>query len=120
MRAERGRKKKLIVAFHFLRTDQAGWKCGQCRRQGLEARRRCGFIPESRRGAQRPVWARGSVVSEECPTSLITPTSIELVEMFFTSKLTGGRAEAGELTAREADAFVILEREWRMEQSNGG
>ena len=61
MRVERERKKKLIVAFHFLRADGAiaGWKCEQCRRQGLEARRRCGFLPEAQRGAARVVWARG-------------------------------------------------------------
>jgi hypothetical protein len=46
---------------------------------------------------------------------LVTPASIELVEKFFASKVTS----AGEPTAREVDAFVILEKEWRAEQSNG-
>lgn len=121
MRIERERKKKLIVAFHFLRAEsfgspsQAGWRCEQCRRQGLEARRRCGFLPEGERGAPRVVWARNGAAAEECPTSLVTPASIEFVERFFAWKTVG----LTELTAREAEAFAVLEREWRMEQTNG-
>jgi hypothetical protein len=61
------------------------------------------------------VWARGGAAAEECPTSLVTPASIEFLESFFAWKTVGGR----EMTAREAEAFVILEREWRMEQTNG-
>jgi hypothetical protein len=45
----------------------------------------------------------------------VTPASIELVEKFFASKVTG----MDEPTAREVDAFVILEKEWRAEQVNG-
>ena len=121
MRAERERKKKLIVAFHFLRAqranqDLAGWKCEQCRRQGLEARRRCGFLPEDKRGPKRVVWARGRVGIEECPTSFVTPVSAEFLEKFFVWKAVG----AGELTAREAEAFMALEIELRAEQVNGG
>jgi hypothetical protein len=70
---------------------------------------------EAERGAPRVVWARGPAASEECPRSLVTPASIELVEKFFASKVT----HAGEPTAREVDAFVILEKEWRAEQANG-
>src|SRR5580692_95289 len=89
MRVERERKKKLIIAIHFLRAERAGvnqaagWKCEQCRRQGLEARRRCGFLPEAKREAVRVVWAKGRVATEECPTSFITPVSVELVEKYF-------------------------------------
>ena len=122
MRVERERKKKLIVAFHFLRAEQvnvnqapAGWKCEQCRRQRLEARRRCGFLPEAKRDAARVVWARGRVATEECPTSFVTPASVEFIESYFASKVVG----VGELTAREAEAFVVLEQEWRTEQTNG-
>jgi hypothetical protein len=122
VRAERSRKKKLIVAFHFLRLDtpgagQAGWKCEQCRRQGLEIRRRCGFLPEAQRGASRAVWVRGRAIAEECPKSLVTAASVEFLEKFFAWKFSGRYGE--ELTAREADAFLILEKEWRAEQING-
>jgi hypothetical protein len=122
MRVERERKKKLIVAFHFLHAAHAnanqataGWKCEQCRRQGLESRRRCGFLPEAKRDAARVVWARGRVATEECPTSFVSPVSIEFIEKYFASKVVG----VGELTAREAEAFLVLERELRTEQTNG-
>ena len=115
MRVERGPAKKLIVAFHFLRGEGARWECDGCRKQGLEARRRCGFVPEERRGARRIVWARGRASTEECPKSLVTAESIELLERFFSAKTWGWK----EPTAREADAFVALEQELRMEGANG-
>jgi hypothetical protein len=115
VRVDGDREKKLVLAFHFLRGEQAGWRCEQCRRQGLEARRRCGFLEEQKKGPRRVVWARGRASSEECPTSAVTPASVELVERFFERKLGGGV----EMTAREADALVILDREMRAEGTNG-
>jgi hypothetical protein len=50
----------------------------------------------------------------------VTPASIEFLESFFAWKAVGKQELTGsELTAREAEAFVVLEREWRMEQTNG-
>ena len=115
MRAQRRRTKKLIVAFHFLRGDGARWKCDACRKQGLEARRRCSFLPEELRGPNRIVWARGMVSTTECPKSLVTAGSIELLEKFFASRAWGWK----DSTAREADAFLALEQELRAEGSNG-
>jgi len=112
MRLERGRKKKLIVAFHFLSGNQAGWKCDSCRRQGLEGTRRCGWIPEEQRGPRRVVWARGRASTEECPRSWVTPESIGWVEWFFASK-SFGTGELAALPAKEADAMLTLEKEWR-------
>ena len=60
----------------------AGWKCEQCRRQRLEARRRCGFLAEEKAGSSRAVWARGRVATEECPKSLVTPASMEASKNF--------------------------------------
>lgn len=117
MVAERGRKKKLTVAFHFLRGGQAGWTCEQCRRQALESSRRCGWIAEEARGPTRVVWARGHAWSEECPKSLVTPRSEELVERFVLWKMSGG-ADLLAREAKEADAFLTLEKEWR-EMANG-
>jgi hypothetical protein len=122
-----------MVAFHFqgshhyVETNGAGWKCDECRRQGLEARRRCGWLREDERGPRRIVWARGRTATEECPKSLVTPQSLEWIERFFTWKFAGGGgphdfAQNGglralcafeDMTARDADAFLILEREWR-------
>jgi hypothetical protein len=84
----------------------------------LEERRRCGFIAEERRGAKRAVWARGRVATEECPRSLVTPESIEFVELFFMWK----RVRVGrwqDLRARELDAFLTIEEEWHAEVANG-
>jgi hypothetical protein len=118
VRAARGGTKKLIAAFHFYGADQAGWDCGQCRRQGLEAKRRCGFLPPERRGPRRLVWARGRAATEECPKSLITPESLEFLEKYWVWKMWGG-GRPGELTAREADAFLTLEKEHGDDQRSG-
>lgn len=118
MRAERRRTKKLIVAFHFLRSDQSRWKCEECRKQGLDARRRCGFLPEDRRGPRKLVWIRNKTGTEECPKSLMTPASAELVERFWVWKACGSGGWT-ELTACEADAFQALEEECRAEIANG-
>ena len=64
------------------------------------------------------VWARGRAAAEECPTSLVTPQSVDWVERFFARKLTGG-GSVMEMPARQADALLMLEKEWR-EMENGG
>ncbi len=60
------------------------------------------------------VWLSGNAAAEECPTSLVTAASVELVEKFLAWKF-AGPAYFGqrEMTAREAEAFTILEQEWR-------
>lgn len=60
---------------------------------------------------------RGRVSSEECPKSAVTPGSVELLEKFFGWKLGGGGA-LNDLPAKEADAFLILEGEWRAESQD--
>jgi hypothetical protein len=67
-----------------------------------------------KRGPKKMVWARGRVSSEECPKSLVTPASVELLEKFYGWKFAGGGSLA-ELPAKDADAFLILEGEWRGE-----
>jgi hypothetical protein len=55
----------------------------------------------------------------ECPTSLVTPASVELLESFFSWKAVGRGEMTHGLTAREAEAFVVLDGEWRRGQVNG-
>jgi hypothetical protein len=113
VRAERGRKKKLIVAFHFQFANQAAWKCDACRRQGLEEKRRCGWI--NIEGPARVIWARRGHGVTQCPTSYITGQSLAWLEEYCTWKLLG-RADIRSLPARQVEAFWVLENEL-MEES---
>ncbi len=61
---------------------------------------------------------RGNVVIQECPKSFVTTESTALVERFLARKQFGGEGPE-QMPAREADALVILEKEWQMEQQNG-
>src|SRR6185369_17928748 len=78
----RGTAKKLLVAFHFQFSNQAGWECDVCRRSGLEVRRRCGWLGLSDTGRAAPVWARKTIAIESCPQSYITAESEGLLEEF--------------------------------------
>lgn len=64
------------------------------------------------------VWARGRVSAEECPKSLVTPASVELLEKYYGWKFAGG-GPLTEMAAKQADAFLILEGEWRAENDAG-
>ena len=79
-------------------------------------RRRCGFLAEEKRGPKKLVWMRGRVSAEECPKSLVTPASVELLEKYFGWKFAGG-GPVVDLPAKDADAFLILEGEWREESA---
>jgi hypothetical protein len=115
VRTKRDRKKKLIVAFHFQFANRAGWDCDACRRNGLEVKRRCGFLPDEARGAPRLVWARKKAQAEECPKSLVTGDSMALLEEFFVRRrLT--MPENMETEARKVDAFLILREEMEREE----
>jgi hypothetical protein len=123
VRIERARKKKLIVAFHFQLAsaqlaDRAGWDCGSCRSNGLEKKRRCGFIPLEDRGEPRIIWGRRQVQTQECPKSFITGESIALLEEYFVSSRLG-IPQSVELEARKADAFLILRELMEREERDG-
>ena len=78
----------------------------------MERRRRCGFLPEAERGGARVVWARGSAATDECPKSAVTAESLELLEKWAVWKLSGA-AGLGDVRAREAEGFLVLEEESR-------
>jgi hypothetical protein len=97
-----------------------------CRKGGLERKRRCGWIgskashngeaPSEKKN--RPVWARGDVVLHVCPTSFITAESAELVQEFFVRKRLSG-FDLSRLTARQVEAFAILDNAWITEINDG-
>lgn len=118
MRAGRERKKKLIVAFHFQFSNRAGWDCESCRRNGLEAKRRCGFLAEVKRGGPRIVWGRKQASCEECPKSFVSGESLALVEEHFVRKRLGMECSL-ETEARKVDAFLILRDEMEREERDG-
>jgi len=118
MRADGAGTKKLIVAFHFQQSDQAGWKCDACRKAGLELTRRCGWTPAAAQTPSRPVWARGRVWTDQCPKTVITAQSLELIERYSLWRRLGA-AYPEPLSAKELEAFLALEREIEAEASHG-
>lgn len=110
------RKKKLAVAFHFQFANQAAWRCDKCREKGLEVQRRCGWLKQAEEPG-RAVWLRGKVVAQSCPKSLITADSLAWLEQYLAWRA-GGGGSLTEMPARTAEAFLILEQEWREESEH--
>jgi hypothetical protein len=118
MRFIGGRKKKLIVAFHSQLSNAAGWKCDACRKSGLELKRRCGWLPETLEAPGQIVWARKQVATDVCPKSLITAASLGWIEEFLIWKRL--RLDfRSDLSARQAEAFLILEEQLALEEHGG-
>lgn len=84
----------------------------------MEKRRRCGWLSAGQEPAGAVVWARGEVVLHECPKSHITAESECLVEEYLVRRRLGG-LQFSELTARQAEAFMILEKLLLMEMKHG-
>ena len=97
-----------------------------CRQNGLEVKRRCGFLPDERRGEPRTVWGRKQTQAEECPKSLVTGESLAMVEEFFVRRRLGAVGSIGldasaleRTAARKVDAFLILRDEMEREERDG-
>src|ERR1700722_15559178 len=118
MRADGDRKKKLIVAFHFQFANRAGGDCDACRKNGLEVKRRCGFLAPENRAEPRTVWARKRTRTEECPKSLVTGESLALLEEFFVRRRLR-MVDGMDTPARKVDAFLILREEMEREERDG-
>jgi len=97
--------------------NQAAWKCDDCRKSGLERKRRCGWLPAAE-GPETVVWGRKNVALTTCPRSTIREESLAWLEEFQVWKLFGGDV-ALNWPARTAEAFTILEGEWRKESGDG-
>ena len=67
----------------------------------------------------KTVWARKKVSTDRCPTSVITAQSLGWIEQFYVWRKLGP-SYPEELSAREVEAFLILEQEARAEESDGG
>jgi hypothetical protein len=89
-----------------------------CRKTGLESKRRCGWLPALKDQPAHPVWARGQVTTPSCPKSFISAQSQSLVEEYLVRRRMGG-IRLDHLSARQAEAFLILEKEIEAEKTNG-
>jgi hypothetical protein len=97
---------------------RTGWDCDSCRKNGLETKRRCGFLPAERRGEPRIVWGRRRMSVDECPRSLVTGESLSLLEEFFVRRRLG-IPDSLETEARKVEAFLILRDLMEKEERNG-
>ena len=75
-------------------------------------------MPAALETAGKVVWARRNVSTDRCPTSLISAQSLTWIEQFWVWR-TLGPNYPGELSAREIEAFLILEREAQEEVRHG-
>lgn len=105
-----GRRKKLVLAFHFLSSKDSVWNCEVCRARGWERTRRCGFLSCDGDEVVRIVWSRNGVSSIKCPVSEITSKSVALIEEFQLWSA-AGRPVNDSLDTLSWQAFTALKRE---------
>jgi hypothetical protein len=111
------RTKKLTVAFHFHLANQAAWKCDNCRRQGLEEKRRCAWLGGAKHH-ETPVWVRNGIGVSSCPKSIITGDSQAFLEEYQVRKVLVDMHSVCDLPARTVDAFCLLEQLIAKERSH--
>jgi len=73
-------------------------------------KRRCGWLPAALATPPRTVWARKNVSTQICPKSYQSADSITWLEEFLVWKRLGSR-RLEDLTARQTQAFLLLEGE---------
>ena len=74
-------------------------------------------MPAALETPEKVVWARRRVSTDRCPTSLISAQSLTWIEQFWVWRRLGP-SYPGELSAREIEAFLILEKEAQEEVSH--
>jgi hypothetical protein len=82
-------------------------------------KRRCGWLPAALETPEKVVWARKRASTDRCPTSVVSAQSLSWIEQFYVWRRLGAKYP-GELSARDVEAFLILEGETRGEESDGG
>ncbi len=85
----------------------------------MEMKRRCGFLPAAAETPPKAVWTRKRTATDRCPTSVVTAQSLSWIEQFYVWRRLGA-SYPEELSARDVEAFLILEQEARTEEGNGG
>ena len=75
-------------------------------------------MPAALETPEKVVWARRRVSTDQCPTSLISAQILTWIEQFYVWRRLGP-SYPGELSAREIEAFLILEKEAQEEVSHG-
>lgn len=121
MRTQRGRAKKLAVAFWFHLHGEPAWKCDECRAARLELSRKCGFLRCTPDPSSAPVWAAGGLILAECPKPVITASSLALLAAYVWWKRSGAGFDL-QLRTKCAEAFNLLDRlsaQAAREQANG-
>ena len=98
-------------------SNPRGWNCDECRKNKLEIKRRCAWLPERTLPAARPVWAHKGVYTEACPKSVVEPQSLAWIEEFLVWRRIGG-TPLNEMSARQVDAFLILDAELTAERDD--
>jgi len=66
----------------------------------------------------RIVWARRHVSTAICPKSLVSAQSWQWIEEFYAARRSRG-VEFRQLPARDAEAFLVIEKELAAENNNG-
>ncbi|MFL6352381.1 MAG: hypothetical protein ACJ74Z_11105 [Bryobacteraceae bacterium] len=80
--------------------------------------RNCAWADKGQAVSERAVWARGGVFSTQCPKSVITAQSLYFIDQFAFWKEFGGKSIWG-IEAKTAEALLVLDQAWRMENQNG-
>ena len=75
-------------------------------------------MPAAGETPEKIVWARKRVSTDRCPTSIVSAQSLTWIEQFYVWRRLGPKYP-GELSAREIEAFLILELEAQAEMSHG-
>ena len=98
--------KKLLVAFHFHFANQAGWKCDDCRRTGLENKRRCGWAGLGGDESGAPGVGAAAGMDDHLPAIVRhSAESQALVEEFLVAAAPGRALRFEELSAKQVEAF---------------
>lgn len=62
--------------------------------------------------SKRVIWARGEFLTTQCPKSIITSESLNFLDEFRIWKQLG-LYDPSRLSAKSADALVILDEAWK-------